>query len=237
MKIDCGICGAEDKVWATKKTLSGQAVFETLEVGRNYVECRGCKQQGYVDLDVTCANCHGNDLWRWPNRSMDTNTRRWFCRDCHHVTECHNEAVMYQSDTALPTVQSRGRTTPNCQTCSAPTVMRDYYRMVEARCKGPTAHEQTYPLHKQKRADIKKKGDPAVNSTTFVGTNGNITYNMTTTTNTNTAGWTPRVRSFQEILAQKINKVMHDTGCSAHVAEMVVRNEMEALDDEAILCI
>ena len=34
-----------------------------------------------------------------------------------------------------------------------------------------------------------------------------------------------------------MNKVMQEQGVSASIAEMIVRQKMEMLDDEAILCI
>lgn len=49
--------------------------------------------------------------------------------------------------------------------------------------------------------------------------------------------WKPRQRTFAEILRSKMNKVMQEQGVSASIAEMIVRQKMEMLDDEAILCI
>ncbi|QIN93896.1 hypothetical protein HWD16_gp13 [Microbacterium phage Arete] len=244
MKIDCSECGAEDKVWASKIAPGRQAVARTLEVGRNAVTCRGCKREGYVDLDVTCANCQGSDLWRWPNRSMDTNTRRWMCRDCFHVTEVHDTAVMYTSVKALPVVRSRGRTTPNCDQCSHPTVMHDRDRMTSAYCRGPVRHLNSFYLHKQKKADI-KKGTPPLNNTTFFPTvtsaNSNtITINgeQVSSSNTNsTATFKSKMKTFKELRKARIASIMRFQHVSKDIAKMIFQLEWEALDDEAILSV
>jgi transposase-like protein len=86
MRIDCGECGAEDKVWATRNAHNG-AIAETLEHGTNAVHCRKCKAHGWVDLDPHCRNCSSTNVWRWPVRDMNSNQRRWLCRDCGVVTD------------------------------------------------------------------------------------------------------------------------------------------------------
>ena len=133
MRIDCNACGATDRVWGANP-YGGRGVPETMECGTNYVMCRACKATGYADLDVECANCKGHKLWRWVTRSMDTNTRRWMCRDCGEVTASHEVATMYQATTRPPNlvgVWSR-RDLPLCQHCKQGTLRIDAKDRMEA---------------------------------------------------------------------------------------------------------
>ena len=236
MRIDCGVCSAEDKVWAARKSPGGQAIYETLEVGTNLVQCRGCKTEGYVDLDVTCRNCQGHDLWRWPNRSMVTNTRRWMCRDCYEVTETHSVAVMYVSTSTLPTVKSRGRDTPNCGTCSHSTTMYTRDRMLTSYCTNPAgSHQNIHQLHKQPKAERTVQG---VNNTTFFQNIHQLhkQHKAEEQVNANGEAWEPRMRSFKELRKMEVAKLMAQFSISKEAAKLMFKNKMEAVDDEAIFC-
>ena len=96
MRIDCGYCGRVDGVWAATEQGS---LPPTLEAGWQRVACRNkeCKAEGDVYLDPECAWCGGHDMWRTPNRSMDTNIRRWACRSCLNVTTVTRVVVLQQS--------------------------------------------------------------------------------------------------------------------------------------------
>ena len=131
MRIDCGECGAQDKVWCATWPGSTSLMGNTLETGVNTVECRACKARGFADLKVICANtsCKSTNLWRWPNRSMGTNCRRWMCRDCGEVTTSLRVAHLYTKNPPTPAQHSGGQTLPLCRYCGQGTLKidaRDY---------------------------------------------------------------------------------------------------------------
>lgn len=157
MRIDCNLCGATDRVWGAN-VHGGRGVPETMEVGTNYVSCRACKQTGYADLDVECANCKGHNLWRWVTRSMDTNTRRWMCRNCQHVTASHEVAVMYQTFVPSKGVvgQYSRRDVGLCAHCNQGTLKIDGRdRMEQASCFNTICNQTTH-------FTIHDKGAPTV---------------------------------------------------------------------------
>ena len=105
MRIDCGYCGREDGVWSA--TVDGR-LPDTMEAGWQRVACRNkaCQAEGDVYLDPECAWCGTTtDLWRTPNRSMDTNTRRWLCRSCLNVTAV-SRVVVLQPGVSKPSDES-----------------------------------------------------------------------------------------------------------------------------------
>lgn len=149
MRIDCGICGAKDKVWASKGMHT--LLSPTLEVGTNAVSCRACNQEGFADLNAPfCRNkaCGSKDLWRWPNRSMDTNCRRWMCRACGEVSAFYETVEMYMGAPHGVIMASRSQFIPQlCGQCGAEVTFPSRSYMKKGYCKGPTRHVIDFVLH------------------------------------------------------------------------------------------
>ena len=152
MKINCGACGGEDRVWAAKD--ENNRLPATIETGWNRVQCRSCKAEGYIELTPACYGCGGSNMWRYPNRSMNTNCRRWLCRDCWTVSEIHTAVTFFPSDEVHP-VKVGERDCPPCSECGAPTYTYDHARMVRFPCTRDSFHvkynDPLKPLRKPRK--------------------------------------------------------------------------------------
>ena len=214
MRIDCNACGAVDRVWSAF-TFQTSSVPQTMECGINFVMCRKCKQTGYVDLDVECANCNGHNLWRWPSRSMNSNTRRWMCRDCQHVTASHEVAVMYQTTTPPPNLASQAaeRDCGLCAHCKQGTlVISGIARMASAHCVNTLCNRTTHFMVHDKRIVIAPDVTPVPDATPAAGNPEESFINNRT----------------EQLVAK---------GYPASVAKLVAIKEWEGNDAEEILSI